>query len=164
MKKKPASVKEKFRLYHNTHLKLRQWINLSDALLCVMTWPFGWLEEPSAFIIGFIFAANGTLPRIVAKIPWSTKLPSRIQRLWRWLKNPKVNSLLIAQSIAETWLANFRHKTIYLAIDRTDISDAHWLVFVGLAYRGRTFPLVWRVLPSKGSPRFRQQTALLKTI
>jgi len=144
MKKKPASVKEKFRLYHNTHLKLRQWINLSDALLCVMTW----------FVIGFIFAANGTLPRIAAKIPWSTKLPSRTQRLWRWLKNPRVNSFLIAQSIAETWLANFRHKTIYLAIDRTDISDAHWLVFVGLVYRGRTFPLVWRVLPSKGSPAF----------
>ena len=90
MKKIGAFVKEKFCLYHNTRLKLRQ---------------------------------------------WETQLPSRTQRLWRWLKNPTVNSFLIAQSIAETWLANFRHKTIYLVIDRTDISDTHWLLFVGLAYR-----------------------------
>jgi hypothetical protein len=147
-------VKEKFRLYHNTHSILRQWVSLSDSLLCVMTW----------FTIGFIFATDAALPRIAAKIPWTTKLPSRTQRLWRWLKNENVNSFLIAESIASCWLSNFRNQTIYLVIDRTDISDTHWLLFVGLAYRGRTFPLVWQVLPGKGSTNFRQQTALLKAI
>ena len=147
-------MKEKFRLYHNTDSVLKQWVSLSDSLLCVMTW----------FTIGFIFATNGTLPRIAAKIPWSTKLPSRTQRLWRWLKNEKVNPFVIAESIASCWLANFRHKRIYLVIDRTDISSTHWLLFVGLAYRGRTFPLVWQVLAGKGSTHFRQQRAVLEAI
>ena len=147
-------MKEKFRLYHNTCRVLKQWVSLSDSLLCVMTW----------FIIGYIFAQNAALPKVAAKIPWSTKLTSRTQRLWRWLSNKRINSFAIAQSIASCWLANFRNQTIYLVIDRTDISDTHWLLFVALAYRGRTFPLVWQMMPTKGSTSFRQQSALLKVI
>lgn len=147
-------MKEKFRLYHNTRRVVKQWVSVSDSLLAVMTW----------FIIGFTFAQNAALPRVAAKIPWSTKLPSRTQRLWRWLSNERINSEAIAASIASCWLANFRNQTIYLVIDRTDISDTHWLLFVGLAYRGRTFPLVWQVMPGKGSTSFTQQSALLKVI
>ena len=147
-------MKEKFRLYHETVGSLRQWFNLPEALSEVMTW----------FIIGFIFAQDGELPRIAAKIPWSTKLPSKTQRLWRWLKNPKIDPILLSLTIAERWLSNFRNQRIYLVIDRTDINNKHWLLFIGLAYRGRTFPLIWDVLDGKGSTNFGQQAALLKAI
>ncbi len=147
-------MKEKFRLYQNTIRLLRQWFDLSEPVREVMAW----------FVIGFIFAQDARLPRIAAKIPWGTKLPSRTQRLWRWLKNPKLDPFLLSQTIAERWLKNLRNQTVYLVIDRTDINNKHWLLFVGLAYRGRTFPLVWVVLPGKGSTSFRQQAALLKAV
>ncbi|MDP6737001.1 MAG: IS4 family transposase [Nitrospinaceae bacterium] len=147
-------MKEKFRLYHNTIASLNQWFNLSEALTEVMGW----------FIIGFIFAQDAQLPRIAAKIPWGTKLPSRTQRLWRWLKNPKLDPFFLSLTIAEKWLKSFRNQTIYLVIDRTDINNKHWLLFIGLAYRGRTFPLTWQVLSNKGSTCLRQQAALLKAV
>jgi len=78
--------------------------------------------------------------------------------------NPRVNSLLLSKSIAQRWLANFHDTTIYLVIDRTDINADHWLLFVGLCYRGRAFPLVWKVLPGKGSTSFVRQRALLRII
>ena len=147
-------MKEKFALYRTTKKHLMQWVDLSESLTCVMSW----------FVIGLIFAQNAPLPKIAAKIPWSTKLPSRTQRLWRWLKNPRVNCALLSKSIAQRWLANFHDTTIYLVIDRTDINANHWLLFVGLCYRGRAFPLVWKVLPGKGSTSFARQRALLRVI
>ena len=147
-------MKEKFALYRTTKKQLMQWVDLSESLTCVMSW----------FVIGLIFAQNATLPKIAAKIPGSTKLPSRTQRLWRWLKNPRVNCALLSKSISQRWLANFHDTTIYLVIDRTDINANHWLLFVGLCYRGRAFPLVWKVLPGKGSTSFARQRALLRVI
>lgn len=147
-------MKQKFQLYHTTKKQLTQWLDLSDALTSVMTW----------FIIGFIFAQRATLPKIAQRIPWSTRLPSRTQRLWRWLLNPRVDSYWLSLAIAHRWLANLRHRTIYLVIDRTDIKGKHWLLFIGLVFRGRTFPLVWHLMPNKGSTNLKKQAALLKAI
>jgi len=154
LRKKELSLKEKYRLHYTTTQLLCQWFNLSDAVIEVFSW----------FIIGILFAKTVTLSKIAAKIPGQTKLPSRTQRLWRWLSNPKVVVQFLAEEVAKRWLANFRNTTVYLVIDRTDISNTHWLLFVGIAYRGRTVPLIWQVLSNRGSTSFRQQAKLLKLI
>jgi len=42
--------------------------------------------------------------------------------------------------------------------------DKHWLLFIGLCYRGRTFPLVWEVLKNQGATDFKKQATLLKQL
>jgi hypothetical protein len=70
----------------------------------------------------------------------------------------------MAKQIASRWLSSWPWQTIYLVIDRTDISNKHWLLFIGLCYRGRTLPLVWQVLKKKGATDFKTQAALLKEV
>jgi hypothetical protein len=72
--------------------------------------------------------------------------------------------LEMAKQIASRWLSSWPWQTIYLVIDRTDISNKHWLLFIGLCYRGRTLPLVWQVLKKKGATDFKTQAALLKEV
>ena len=147
-------MKEKYKLHQTTTKLLIQWFALSDALIDT----FGW------FVVGLLFSQSVMLSRIGAKIPLGTTLPSRTQRLWRWLKNDNIDSQSLALCVARRWLMNFRQRTLYLVIDRTDISNTHWLLFVGIAYRGRTHPLIWQVLPGKGSTCFNRQSTLLKQI
>lgn len=147
-------MKTKFQLYHTTRKKFEQWFNLSYNNLTVLTW----------FVVGLVFAWDCRLTRIARQIPWQTKIPSRTQRLWRWLKNPKIDALFLAKQLATQWLRNWAWGTIYLVIDRTDIDNRHWLLFLGICYRGRTLPLVWKVMPHKGATNFNTQVALLKEV
>ena len=147
-------MKTKFQLYHTMKQKFGQWFHLTENNLSVLAW----------FVIGLIFASDVRLPRIARQIPWLTKVPSRTQRLFRWLKNPNIPPLEMAKRVASQWLANWCWPTIFLVIDRTDISDKHWLLFLGLCHRGRTLPLVWQVLKKKGATNFKTQSTLLKEV
>jgi hypothetical protein len=147
-------MKTKFQLYHNTFRRFEQWFNLSKNNLSVLCW----------FVIGLVLASDCRLPKIAKQIPWFTKLPSRVQRLWRWLKSEKILTMEMGKQIAHQWLASWAWETIYLVIDRTDIDNRHWLLFVGLCYRGRTLPLVWQIMPNRGATDFRTQITLLKEV
>ena len=118
-------MKTKFQLYHTTRKKFEQWFNLSYNNLAVLTW----------FVVGLVFACDCRLTRIARHIPWQTKVPSRTQRLWRWLKNSKIDALFLAKQLATQWLANWAWGTIYLVIDRTDINNRHWLLFISICHR-----------------------------
>ncbi|MCH8293049.1 hypothetical protein IH992_18320 [Candidatus Poribacteria bacterium] len=49
-------MREKFRLYHTTKNQLRQWVDLSEPLTCVMTW----------FVIGFMKLEFKTQTALIA--------------------------------------------------------------------------------------------------
>jgi len=103
-------MKTKFQLYHTTRKKFEQWFNLSSQNLKVLTW----------FVVGLVFAWDCRLTRIARHIPWQTKVPSPTQPLWRWLKNPHIEPMLLAKQVATQWLSNWGWGTLYLVIDLTD--------------------------------------------
>ncbi|MBM3239863.1 hypothetical protein FJZ31_26565 [Candidatus Poribacteria bacterium] len=80
-------MKTKVQLYHTTRKTFEQWFNLSDNNLTVLTW----------FVVGLVFALDCRLTTIARHIPWHTKVPSRTQRLWRFIKNPKIDALFLAK-------------------------------------------------------------------
>lgn len=86
-------MKEKFRLYYTNLRHLGQLFVLSRETLSVMVWA----------MLGLIWAQSCQLPEIAGKIPWKSKKPSKIQRLWRFIKNlniiPKELALISAAEV-----------------------------------------------------------------
>ena len=115
------------------------------------------------FVVGLFLARNCQLPRIAGQIPHRTHKASRVQRLWRWLQNDHVNATDY-DPFAQKLLAMWQGRTIELIIDRTDVCDRHYLLYVALAFRGRALPLAWEYIPHRGATDFATQWKLLSRV
>jgi hypothetical protein len=118
------------------------------------------LEVMAQLIVGLFLGRNCQLPHIAGHIPQRTQKASRIQRLWRWLRNDLVDSSDY-DPFARELLAWWQGRAIELIIDRTDVSDRHYLLYVALAFRGRALPLAWAYVPHRGATDFATQWKLL---
>jgi len=72
---------------------------------------------------------------------------SNQHRFQRWLKNKQVKPLkyyypLLKVALSEWSLA----KTLYLALDVSDLKNGYILIRLALIYRGRAIPVSWRVM------------------
>ena len=114
-------------------------------------------------MLGLIWAKSCQLPSVADAIPWKSKKPSKIQRLWRFIKNLKVIPKELALISAAEILSGFRGRIIYLTIDRTDIKDK-WILFVAVSFRKRALPLIWNVLSKRGATSAKEQRDLLKQL
>jgi hypothetical protein len=101
-------------------------------------------------------------------LPGKGKLESRVQKLRRWLSNPQI--------CAEQFLPVFLHVLapllvslgqLVLIIDRTEWKrlGVHVNLFIcSVAFKGRSFPIYWRVLPKRGCSSLAEQKALLEPV
>jgi hypothetical protein len=72
-----------------------------------------------------------------------------VKRLSRFLSNPRISDELLSQAWVR-WLAQtYASLEWVILVDETKLSDHLSVMMVGLAYRGRAIPLLWRCyLPS----------------
>lgn len=117
------------------------------------------------FIVGVVIAAHCQLTRIAPHLPWDGNRDSIVQRLRRVLKNPRLAvRTLYGPTVGYvlTWLNTGR--PLILVIDRTTISDDLNILLIGVAFRGRVLPLVWKVQQKQGSFQLRYVQAALRFI
>ena len=116
-------------------------------------------------IVGMYLAASVHLSHIARELPIAGKDPSLVNRLRRFLNNPRVVVRTLYRPVALQVLAAFVGQPIRLVIDCTKIGFRYRLMTVSLAYRKRTIPLVWSVHPgSRGHTTAAQQIELLNYV
>ncbi len=117
------------------------------------------------FIVGIVVAAHCQLTQIAPHVPWDGNRDSIIQRLRRVLMNPRLTvRTLYGPTVGYVlrWLTTGR--PLILVIDRTTIRADLNILLIGVAFRGRVLPLVWKVQQKQGSFQLRYVQAALRFI
>lgn len=116
------------------------------------------------FATGLYLSRSVHLSRIAGKIPGMAKRSSKVKRLRRFLKNPKVQVRRWYEPLARRLLGSMaaRGAEIRLLIDGTRVGFDHQLLMVGVAYRRRALPVAWTwVKSTRGHSSVPKQLALL---
>jgi hypothetical protein len=71
---------------------------------------------------------------------------SKQRRLSRWLHNPRLNPHRLYAPLIRGALSDWQEPVMYLSLDTSVFWNQYCLVRLAVVYRGRTLPLVWRVL------------------
>lgn len=122
------------------------------------------IRNAAWFMTGIYASHSVQLPAIARQIPSQAKLPSRVQRLVRFLKHthwsvrrswgPVVKTVLreVAASVGE----------IRLIADGSRVAFQHQLLLISVAFRRRAIPIAWTwVRAQKGHSSACKQLALL---
>jgi hypothetical protein len=95
------------------------------------------------------------------------KRMSRMQRLWRWLSNSRVEVLPWYEAAIVPWVLGLVKNgcELRLVIDGSKVGFGHQLLLIGICYRKRVIPLCWQWVPhQKGHSLVNQQLQLLKWV
>ena len=131
-------MRNNLRLYHMFIRQLCQWLPNERITR----------KRNLALLVTGLYLGRGIhLPLIVRKWPMVGRVPSLVNRLHRFLDNPRLNPQACYQPLVEQLLKVFTGRTLRLAIDTTKVGFGHRALVVGLAYRKRTLPLAWSVHP-----------------
>lgn len=88
--------------------------------------------------------------------------PSIMQMLRRFYKNEYVTWETFYVPLVQELLKTLPHRLKYVLIDTTDVGSKHRMITISLAYKGRSFPLIWHVEPGvKGRSKDEIQLELL---
>lgn len=108
-------------------------------------------------------STNCHLATLATVMPVSAKRENLVQRLRRWLKNPKLSQRVYYAPLARRLLAHWKGAELALVMDRTDLGTRWSLLVLTIAFRKRVLPLVWCLLPY-GSTSEKTQLKLLKQV
>jgi hypothetical protein len=123
------------------------------------------LRNLALFLTGLYLAGSVHLPHIGRKLPTGGKLPSLVNRMRRFLDNPRVSVRDFYEPVARQLIQTFRGQPIRLIIDCTKLGFNYQVMTVAIAYRKRALPLAWSVhRGSKGAVAVEKQVALLRYI
>jgi len=86
------------------------------------------------------------LARIAGRVPVSASVRAALERLERFLKNPLIDPIRAYEPVALMLLSRFQGGSVRIIIDATQLSGRVFMLFVAVAYRGRTLPLRWCML------------------
>ena len=101
-------------------------------------------------------------------LPCKGKEAGRVQKIRRWLSNPKISPELflpLAFWVLSPWLSQLSSLT--LIIDRTEWKrlGIHINLFIcSGAFKGRSFPIYWGTLSKAGCSSLSEQKALLRPV
>lgn len=114
-------------------------------------------------IVGLINSRHVTLTKWIPYISSRAELAQSTQRRFeRWLSNRRISVLHLYGALLKQVLSDFQDTHLYLAMDTTMLWDTFCVVYISLVYRGRTIPLVWKVMKHKSaSVGFRDYRSLL---
>jgi hypothetical protein len=153
---KEAQMRNNLQYYYKVRNQLCQW------------WPterITRLRNMALLIIGLHLSGAIHMALIVRKWPVRGKEPSLVNRLRRFLDNPRVKVREWYEPIALELLQSFAGRQIRLVIDSTKIGFNYRLLTIGLAYKRRTLPLVWSIhRGSKGHTTVAEQVKLFKIV
>jgi hypothetical protein len=141
-------------LYHKVLAQLCKW--LPDERITRM-------RNLSLLVIGLFLSASVHLSFIIREWPTAGKDLSLVNRLRRFLDNPRLSVEDCYRPVAQELADVFAGKQIRLVIDCTKLGFNHRLMTISIAYRKRTMPLVWSVHQGrKGHVKVNEQLALFE--
>jgi len=129
-------MRNNLRLYHTILAQVCKW--LPEERITRM-------RNLALFLTGLYLGAAVHLSLIVRKWPTPGKLPSLVNRLRRFLDNPRVSVRDFYRPVAERLVQAFSDRPIRLIIDCTKLGFNYQLMTVAIAYRKRALPLAWSV-------------------
>lgn len=117
------------------------------------------------FVVGVVLAAHCQLTQVAPHLPWAGNRDSIVQRLRRVLMNQR----LAVRTLYGPTVGYILHwlntgQPLVLVIDRTTRGDELNILLIGVAFRGRVLPLVWKVQQKQGSFQLRYVQAALRFI
>jgi Transposase DDE domain len=157
---KQTCIKEKtmnnLRLYHKLLRQICQWFPGERITR---------KRNLALMMVGLYLGASVHLSHIARELPIGGKDPSLVNRLRRFLNNPRVCVRRLYRPVAVQVLTAFVGQRIRLVIDCTKVGFRYRLMTISLVYRKRTIPLVWSVHPgSRGHTTAKQQIELLNYV
>lgn len=111
---------------------------------------------------------HARLDELARALPCDGKLESRVQKLRRWLSHPKI----VAQDFLPRFLDLLAPVLLPLAEITLIIDRTSWtrlgiqvnLFLCSIAFNGRSFPICWIFLPTRGCSTLAQQQELLTPV
>lgn len=119
-------------------------------------------ESLGLVMTGVARSLSGHLGKIARNLPLRTRQDSKEQRIRRLLENERITPATHYQPAVRVAIAGLVRQPVHLIIDRVLLHNRHNLLVVGLAFRRRVVPLVWRRLPHLGTSSLENQKALLR--
>jgi hypothetical protein len=101
------------------------------------------------------------LSHIARKLPLPGQVVSLMNRLRRFVDNPRANVWRFYQPIARQLLNFFQGQRLTLLIDCSAPGFDYQLMVIAIAYRRRALPLIWSVHHSKRSLIFSERSGIL---
>jgi hypothetical protein len=123
------------------------------------------LRNLALLLTGLYMAASVHLGHIARKLPTPGKLPSLVNRMRRFLDNPRVGVRDFYEPVARQLVQAFAGQTLHLIIDCTKLGFDYQVMTVAIAYRKRALPVAWSVhRGSKGGVAVQKQIELLRYV
>lgn len=97
------------------------------------------------------FSSSCHLASLALLLPLTGQRESLVQRLRRYLKNPRLSPVQCYAPVMHYILSHWSGREICLVLDRTDIQDRWSILLLGVCYRRRVLPLTWQVLRFGGT-------------
>lgn len=143
-------------LYHKLREQLSQWLPAERVTR---------QRNGALLVIGLYLSHAIHLSHIVRHLPLLGQDLSLVNRLRRFLDNPRMDVWAWYRPVAEQLVAQLAGQPIRLVIDSTKVGFGCRLLMVGLLYRRRTLPLAWSVhRGSRGHIAATKQRALLRRV
>lgn len=118
-------------------------------------------ESLGLVVVGMARSLSGHLGKIARNMPLPTRQDSKEQRIRRLLDNERITAATHYYPVVRAAIAGVVRQPVHLIIDRVLLHNRHNLLVVGLAFRRRIVPLVWRRLPHVGTSSLADQQAVL---
>lgn len=143
-------------LYHKMLKQICQWFPEERATR---------QRNGALLVIGLYLSGSVHLAHVVRRLPLSGQDLSLVNRLRRFLDNPRVDVWAWYRPVAALLLGRLAGQSVWLVIDGTKVGFGHHLLMVGVLYHGRTLPVAWSVHPgSRGCTKAAKQIALLERV
>ncbi len=149
-------MQSNLRLYHTIVHQICKW--LPDERITRV-------RNLALLVTGLYLARKVHLALIADEWHLAGRTPSLVNRLRRFLSNPRVSVRDYYLPVAESLVSIFRGLPIRLIIDTTTLGFSARLLTVSIAYRKRALPLAWSVHHGKRGWVFvEEQIALLRYV
>ena len=149
-------MRDNLRLYHTITDQMCKWF--PDERITRV-------RNMALFLSGLYLSRKVHLSLIVRKWPTAGKVPSLVNRLRRFLDNPRVCVRDYYRPVAESLVGAFHGQPMRLILDTTQLGFHSRMTTVSIGYRKRALPLVWSVHQGKkGWIPVKKQIALLRWV
>jgi hypothetical protein len=133
-------MSDKAKVYFKVYRTLKQMMsnsNLNHILVLSM------------MITGILMGKKAQLSEMSLHVPHPAKADSIAKRFQRFVKNERVDVQSYFMPFAQEILARLSHKTLYLALDASQVGRGCMVLMVAVVYNNRALPLVWLVYEGK---------------
>ena len=149
-------MRDNLRFYHTMVAQISKWL-AGERITRV--------RNLALLLTGLYLGRKVHLSLIAEEWHLPGKMPSLVNRLRRFLDNPRVSVRDYYRPVAESLVSAFRGLPIRLIIDTTKLGFNARLLTVSIAYRKRALPLAWSVHRGQtGWVAVKEQIALLRQV